>query len=146
MAWRGEHKDVPVAPPKGSIVVQQRSDRDVFGHGVEVVAHVIKVKHPPVPPEVLRVGKEMPFVSRNCNGNRALRRLVIALALVPVMMGMENPIDLADSQTGQVLENVSRAEVDQKSAAAVAHQIDVARVLEEIEVLRQLFEITRRHE
>jgi hypothetical protein len=42
-------------------------------------------------------------MSRNSNGNGAFNSFVVALALIPVMMSVENPVDLSDSKAWKIV-------------------------------------------
>ena len=59
----------------------------------------------------------------------------VALALVAVVAGVKDPIHLGDAQRGQVVEDFAGAEIDQDRARTVADDINLARVLEDEEVV-----------
>ena len=140
VAGRWEHEDVAVVPAERAIVLQHGGHREVFGKGVEVVAHVIEVENSAVAPEILGVGKEVPLVRRHCNGNRALHGPVVALALVAVVVSVQHPVYAGDTESLQVVEDLARPEIDQDRAAAVPDQVDVARVFEHEKTGRELLE------
>src|SRR5439155_9831057 len=98
--------------------------------------HVVKMKYPPIAPEIFGVGKEVPLVSRHGNRNGAPNRFVISLALVTMMMGMENPIHLADSKLREVIENFSGSKIDQDGMAAISNHVHVAGVFQPVEIFR----------
>jgi hypothetical protein len=75
----------------------------MFSVSVEVIADVVEWEDPPVAPEIFSIGKKVLFMSRNSNGNGAFSSFVIALALIPVMMSVENPVDLSDSKARKVI-------------------------------------------
>jgi len=63
--------------------------------------------------------------------------LVIALALIPMVVCVQNPVHFADAQFAQVVQDLARSEVDQHAARAFPHYVYSASVLEPIQILGQ---------
>ena len=62
----------------------------------------------------------------------------IALALVAVVMRVQNLIDLADTEVAQMIEDLAGAEIDQHAVGAVADDIHVAGILEQKQIVADL--------
>ena len=58
---------------------------------------------------------------RHNDRNRAFYGFVVSLALVTVMVGVKNRVNFADTQARQVVQNSSRAEVNQQASATITH-------------------------
>jgi hypothetical protein len=69
------------------------------------------------------------------DGDIALVRQGIALALVAVVVSVENPVDLTDADIAEVIEYATAAKVYEQSPTAVRDHIDIAGVAEEVEVV-----------
>jgi hypothetical protein len=128
--------DFFVLPPEDRIVLERARHRDVLRDGVEVVADVIKMEDAAVAPEVLRVGKQVPLVSGNGNGNAPLHSAVIALALIPVVMSVQDVVYLRNTKPGEVVKDFSGAEIDEHAGRAVADDVNVAGVRKDVQVVR----------
>ena len=77
------------------------------------------MKHAPIAPEIFGVGKKVTFVSRHGNWNGTPDRFVIPLALVTMMVSMENPIHLTDFKMRKVIENFSGSKINQEGMTAI---------------------------
>jgi hypothetical protein len=62
---------------------------------------------------------------------------MVPLALVPVVVRVEHPLDFAHPHLGEVVEDAARAKVDQEPAVPPDEEIDVARVAVPVEARRQ---------
>jgi hypothetical protein len=90
-----------------------------------------------VPPEILGVGEQVPLMLRHGDRNTALDGLVIALALIPMMVCVQNPVHFIDAQLAKVVQDLARPEIDQHACRTVADYVHGARVLEAIQVFGQ---------
>ena len=135
MSRRRQDKDVLLIPSERTIVPQNFGNPDVLGNGIEVVAHVIEMKHAPVSPEVLRISEQVALVGRHRNGNRTLRGFKVTLALIAMVVGVKNPVHLGDSQAGEVVKNLSRTKIDDQPMIAGSNQVDIAGVFEQIQIV-----------
>src|SRR5262245_22899421 len=107
MARRGKNEDVVIVPAKRAVVAQYGGHRDVIGDGIEIIPDIVEMKDTPVTPEVFSVREEISFMSRNGYRNGTFRGLVVALALVSVVMSMENPFDLADPESRKGVQDLT---------------------------------------
>ena len=108
MTRRRENEEIAVAPAERRVVGEHAGNGDVASHPVEVVPHVVEVENAAVSPVILRLGEQVLFMCGYRNRNPSRDRLVIALALFPVVVRMKDPIDVVDTQAGQVVENFPR--------------------------------------
>ena len=105
--------------------------------GVEIVARVIEVEDAAVAPELLRVGEQVALVGGHGDGNRSRGGEPVFLALVAVVVGVEDPVGLGDPEVAEMIEDLARTEVDQNGARAVADDVDAGGVLEEPQVFAE---------
>jgi hypothetical protein len=91
----------------------------------------------PVSPEVLGILEELSLVGRNGDRDPPFDCPGIPLALVAVVMGVEDPIDVGDPEIREVIEYGARSEVDEHTPRAVPDHVDIGRVLEQPHVFRQ---------
>jgi hypothetical protein len=68
----------------------------------------------------------------------------IALALVPVMVSMQNRIDLRYADLPEELQDMTGTKVDQDRAVSVLDHVDVACIVQREEIRRKLREFSRR--
>ena len=93
--------------------------------------HVVIGEELAVSPEALDVGEQAFLSRRDDDRDAALVQYQVALALVPVMVGMKNGIDLFDTDLPEGVEHRPAAEVDQERPLTLAHYVDVTGIREE---------------
>src|SRR5262245_31792394 len=96
------------------------------------------MEDPPVSPEILCVGEEMAFMGGYGDRNLSFGCFVVALALVAMMMGMQDPIYLRDAHCPKMIQNLAGAEIDQHATRSVANDVNIAGVVEPVQVVRNL--------
>jgi hypothetical protein len=69
------------------------------------------VENAAIAPEILGIGKERVLMRGYGNRDPARNGFRIALALIPVVMSVQDPIDFADTEVAKMVENLSGSEV-----------------------------------
>jgi hypothetical protein len=75
------------------------------------------------------------FVRRHRDRNAALVREPVALRLVPMVMSVQNAVDLSDAEAGEVVQYFARAKIYQQAMLAIADEIHIAGVGKLIQIL-----------
>ena len=132
-----EDEEVVMAVAEGGVVGEKAGDGEVVGDGVEVVPHVVEVEHAAIAPEVGGFGEQAAFVGGDGDRDVAFDGAEIALALVAMVVSVEDPVHFGDAEVLEMVEDAARSEVDQHRTGAVADDVDVAGVLEKEQVVRQ---------
>ena len=134
-----EHVEAVAAPGKFLVVVQGGGDRQIPGRREEIVAVVVVVVDPAGLPEQLGFLEQVAFVLRDRQPGPRLDQLGVTPALVPVVMGVQDPLHLPATDFRQGFQHGSGAGVDQQRRLAVLDDVDVAGVGETVEMLGNSF-------
>ncbi len=86
------------------------------------------MKDTAVTPEVLGIFKQVPLVRRDVDGNALGHRARVALALVAMVVRVQDAVHLGHADLAQQFQDVPRAEIDEQGAVAILQHVDVAGV------------------
>ena len=135
VAGRGLDGEAVGSPFESLVVFQDPGRAHALRQSEEGLAHVVDVVDLTRSPEYLDLFEVGEFVGGHGEGDIALVRQGIALALVAVVVSMENPVDLTDADIAEVIKYATAAKVYEQSPAAVRDHIDIAGVAEEVEMV-----------
>src|ERR1035437_7537069 len=128
-----------IGSPAISIVITQNAGhRHVLGHAEEIILDVVHFENAAISPEVLGIVKQVAFMFGNDDGNSLDDRASVSLALVAMVMGMKDCINLADANLSQQIQNVPGPEINQDCMVSVLEDIHVAGVAQDVKVGRDL--------
>jgi hypothetical protein len=96
-----------------------------------------------VAPKILGVREQVPLMLRHGDWNAALDGFVIALALIPMVVCVQNPVHFIDAHLAKMVQDFARPEIDQHACRAVEDYVYGARVLEAIQVFGQFLGAAR---
>ncbi len=128
VARRRENPDVVAAPRERLVVPERARHRHRPRQREPDAGDVVVVVDPLHPPEGVGLTEQRRFPLRDRDRGAVLHQARVALALVAVVMRVEDPLDLADPCLVEMLEDSSGPEIDQEAAVAPHEEIDVARV------------------
>ena len=128
VALGGDDLEVDVAPGEGLVILEVGVDGDVLGEGEEGVAVVVVVVDAFVLPEEFGLVEEVAFVLGDGDFGTVFAEAWGAPGLVAVVVGVEDPLDLADADFFQVVDEGAGAGVDEDGAVAGGYAVGVAGV------------------
>ena len=134
VALGGDYLEFHVAPGEGLVVLEVGVDGDVLGEGEEGVAVVVVVVDALVLPEEFGLVEEVAFVFGDGDSGAVPAEARGAPGLVAVVVGVEDPLDLAYADFLQVVDQGAGAGVDEDGAVAGGDAVGVAGVGEAVEV------------
>ena len=135
VALGGDDFEFDAFPGEGFVVEQLGIDGYVLADGEEGAAVVVVVIDALVAPEVFGVFEEVALVFRYGDFRTAGAEAVGSPALVAVVVGVEDPVDLADADLGEVVDDCAGTGVDEDGAIAGRDAVDVAGVGPAVQVL-----------
>ena len=138
VALGGDDFKFYVAPGEGFVVLEVGVDGDVLGEGEEGVAVVVVVVDALVLPEEFGLVEEVAFVFGDGDFGAVLAEAGGAPGLVAVVVGVEDPLDLAYADFMQVVDEGAGADVDEDGAVAGGDAVGVAGVGEAVDARRDL--------
>ena len=107
VTWRGVDQKLVGPPAKGLVVAQHVRHWQVVRNREKIVSHMIEVEHAPVAPEILGVLKQVAFVGGHVNRDPFLDRAGITLALVAVMMRVQDGVNLGDANLAEQVQDMA---------------------------------------
>jgi hypothetical protein len=141
---RGRHDpQLDAAVHRRAVLGHGRRDRNRLEEREPVLAQVVVVLQPPSRPHGLDIGEQVDLHGRHVNRDAQLDRTRKTLALVPVVVGHHYVRDAVDPEGVEHIEGEARAEVDRHRGADPrgvlrGDEVDVARVLDEVDAARDL--------
>src|SRR6266542_2407343 len=103
------------------------------------------MENPAVLPETLHVVEEVALVLGHGDGDASRDGEMVALRLVAVMVGVQDPVDARDADLSEPVQASAAAKVDEHAAGGVPRvedHVDVAGVPKAVEVLGDALEPT----
>ena len=91
-----------------------------------------------IAPKVFRVFKQVSLVGGHIDRDAFGNSAPIALALVTVMVRVEDSVHADDSDLAEELQNMARAKIDEQRPISILKNINVARVAQQVEIGRNL--------
>src|SRR5262249_2013177 len=128
VAWSGHRLQGDSAPFERALRFEAMVDRDVAGRSEELIAHVVKMERLFLLPHLLGASKIFSLSGRDGDLDAAGNREAVALVLIAMKMGMQNPLHLRGPDFAELLENAARSEIDQQRPAVLDQSVDVAGV------------------
>ena len=124
-------------PPLEDLVVHELPrDRNALGEREEGLPHIVDVVDLPGASEDLHLAEVSPLVSRHGDRDAALVGRAVALAQVPVVVCVQDPIGLRHPDLADVIQHGTRAQVDQDGARTIGEHVHVADVALSVKVVR----------
>ena len=127
------------APGEGLVILQYPRRAHALGQGEKGLSNIVDIVDLPRAPEYFHLFEIGQLVGGYGDGDAALVGEVIALALVAVMMSVQDLLDLGDAQVGEFVEYGATAEIDEQGFVAVADDIDITGVVEEVKIVGEFF-------
>lgn len=134
MARSGKKEELVLPPSPLLKIPQHAAYPDVPGEGEQRIANIVHVPQLPRRPEKLRLIEEPPLVLRNEYRDTELDRPVVPLALIPVVMGMKYRANGLYTEALEMIENHSATEIYQQCVMMAHDDVNITRVLKDIEV------------
>ena len=135
-----ELEPLPGDPVAG---VEPPRDPDALAHGVPVRAAVVVEVDLDAAPERLDVLEKPRLLGGHRDPEVGRRVIAQPLRLVPVMMGQHDLVHPANADLGKPFQDIARSESHQQRPLARLEDINVAGVIEDIEILAELLERAR---
>src|ERR1700719_3293858 len=101
MTRRGEDQKFIGAPLVFVIVPKTSLHWNVAGQREEVVPHLVQVEHSTPVPKSFGIFEQVPFVSGGVNGKAVRSRASGALALIAMVMGVQDCVNFCDADLAE---------------------------------------------
>jgi hypothetical protein len=107
VARRWVNEQLVGSPSVRVVIPQDARYGDVLSHGEEVVLNVIEFEDATIPPEILGIFEQVPFVLWDNDWDSLSDRSGVSLGLVAMVMSVQDGIDSTDADLGQQVQNVA---------------------------------------